>query len=92
MKTLAAKFFLLLFVALVVQCAFDDHGAQAVSASPSQQGSNFCGTLSAASLKIAIPIEPARQAASGDAFFPLSDVYPLWSLARSIDHPPELPV
>ncbi len=82
--------FVLLFVGLVVQCAFDDHGAQAATAVPSQGGSALCGTVSAASVKITLPNEPARQAASGEAILPLPDVCPLWTLARSIDHPPEL--
>lgn len=89
MRALAAKVFVLLFVALLVQCAFDGHGAQATTASPSQGGSAFCGTLGAASVKIAPLDERARLASSGEAILPLPGIYPLWTLAQSIDHPPE---
>ena len=91
-KTLTAKLLVLLFVALVVQCAFDHHGARAATVVPSQGGGALCGALNAASVKIALPNEPGREPSSRKAILPVPDTYPLWTLARSIDHPPELAV
>ncbi len=90
MRALAAKTLLLLFVALVVQCAFDGPVAQTFTASPSQEDSAFCAVLGATSLETALPIQCAPQPSSGDTISPLSLVFPPWSLAHSIDHPPEL--
>ncbi len=90
MKAFAAKLLVLLFAALVIQCAFDADGVQAATATPSQGGNALCGNLSAASVQIALPNQPPRQVASGEAVPPLRDILPLWTLAQLIDHPPEL--
>jgi len=90
-KSLGTKALVLLFVALVVRCAFDGPGAQASAASPSQGDSVLCGSLNAAAMEISLPIQPALQASSGKAVGPLAAVHLSWLLAQSIDHPPEKP-
>jgi hypothetical protein len=89
---LGTKAVLVLFVALILQCAFDDRSAQASSASPSQEDSVFCGSLNAAAVQIPILDQPSLHAAPGKAVRPVLVGCPLWSLAQSIDHPPERPV
>ena len=60
-------------------------------ASPSQGDGVFCGILNAAAIEVPLTTQPALQAVSGKAVGPLPTVHPLWTLAQSIDHPPELP-
>ena len=91
MKSLGTTALVMLFIALVVGCAFHGPGAQASMASPSQGDGLFCGILNAAAIEIPLTTQPALQAASGKAVGPLHTDHPVWSLAQSIDHPPELP-
>jgi len=90
-KELAAKIFILVFVALFIQCAFHGHGAQTAADLPSQGGTALCGPLSESWAKVTIPSQPAPEQSSGEIIPPLRGTYPLWSLVQSIDHPPELP-
>lgn len=85
----ATKTLLLLFVALVIQCAFDGPSAQAFSATPSQEDSVFCGSLNAADVEIPISGQPSLHAATGKAVGPVRVGCSLRLLAQSIDHPPE---
>lgn len=91
MKSLGTKALVLLFVALVGQCAFDGPVVQAFTTSPSQEDSMFCAILDAASLEIALPIQSVSQAPSRETINSPPEVYPRWLLRQSIDHPPEQP-
>jgi len=88
MKTLGTKALALLFAALAIGCAFHN---PMVEASVSQQDSVFCGTLSFSIVESASPSQPALRVPSNPVMNPATEVYPLWLLARSIDHPPEQP-
>jgi hypothetical protein len=90
-KFLGKKALVLLFVGLVVQCAFDGPVVQAFTTSPFQEDSGFCAILDATSLEIALPIQSVSQAPSRETIDSPPEVYPRWSLRRSIDHPPEQP-
>ncbi len=91
MRALAAKTILLLFLALVVQCAFDGPGVKAGSPSLPHEDSPFCGVLNATSVNTTLPAQLAYRPSSGESIGPVPEVYPSWSLAQSIDHPPEQP-
>lgn len=94
MKSRAAMILIVLFAALIIQCAFDGPSVQAspASSSHSQGDSVVCGSLNAAGVELPIFGQPAVQAATGKAVGPLAEEPPLWSLAQSIDHPPERPL
>lgn len=92
MKSQAAKVLVMLFAALAVQCAFDGPGTEASTPSQPPEDSAFCAVLDAGSVEITLPTGPVPRASAGEAIGPLPGVYPLWSLAQSIDHPPEQPV
>jgi hypothetical protein len=85
----ATKALILLFVALVIQCAFDGSGAKAASPSLPKEDSAFCGVLSAASVDITLPAQLIPQPSSGEVVGTPPEIHPAWSLVQSIDHPPE---
>lgn len=89
MKSLGTKAFVLLFAGLIVGCAFEGPPAQASPPSAPQEESSLCVMLNGVSLQISHQSEPASQASTGEFAGPLPEGYPLWSLAQSIDHPPE---
>ena len=89
--SVGTKTLVLLFVALAIQCAFDGPGAQASTQSPVQEDSGFCAILDAASVEIAPAVNAVPQPSARQTTRPIPAVYPLWSLAHSIDHPPEQP-
>jgi hypothetical protein len=89
MKSLGTRLLLVLFVALVVQCAFDGPGAEAASPSLPQEDSAFCAILNAASVETTLPTQIVPQLSSAEAVGPLPEIRPACSLAQSIDHPPE---
>lgn len=89
MNSTGTKALILLFVALVIHCAFDGPGAQAASSSLPKEDSTFCGVLNAASMNTTLPAQPACQPSSGESVGSVPEVYPAWSLAQSVDHPPE---
>ena len=91
MKALATKVLVLLFATLVVHCAFDGPGAQVSTPSQAQDDSAFCGSLNAASVEITLQIPCGPRPSPGETIGPLPMVFPLSSLAQSIDHPPERP-
>ena len=91
MKSLAIRVILLLFVALVVQCAFDGPGVQASPQDPLQEESAFCAILDGGSLETARPIQAIAHPPLGEPMGRLPVVCPRWFLAQSVDHPPELP-
>lgn len=90
MKSLGTKALVLLFVVLVIQCAFDGL-AQSSAASPPRGESTFCGSLNAASVETAVPVHSVPHPPSGETIGLLPVISPLWFLAQSIDHPPEQP-
>ncbi len=85
------KAFVLLFAALVVQCAFDGPGVQASTQAPFQEESALCAIQDGGFLEIIPPIQSITQPPSRGPLGPLPTVCPRWFLAQSIDHPPELP-
>ncbi len=89
MKSLGSTAFVLLFVVLVVGCAFDAQKAQVFPTWPFQEVSAFCGALSGSILGTAPLSLPAHLIFSGEAIAPLPGVQPCWLLAKCIDHPPE---
>ncbi|MBI3016030.1 MAG: hypothetical protein HYY65_13445 [Candidatus Tectomicrobia bacterium] len=91
MKSDSAKIFLLLFTIMVVLCAFDVPGTEAATTAPAQSSSDFCGILNAGSVEIPLPVVLVPYAFPDAGVSSLPEVYPIWSLAQSIDHPPELP-
>lgn len=88
MRSLGTKALVLLFTVLAIACAFD---RPEVASSPSQQDSPFCGVLYSSTVDTSLPTQPEPLSSSSEVVNPLPGVYPLWSLAQSIDHPPELP-
>jgi hypothetical protein len=90
MTSLGTKALVLLFVALVLQCAFDGP-AKASAGSPPQEDGIFCGSLNAATATTTLPLHSVPQGSSSEAVHPLTGVYPVWFLAQAIDHPPERP-
>lgn len=88
-KSLTMKAFILLFVALVVQCALDGPGTEIASRLLLPDGGAFCGTLSGASVVTNLPAQLFPQPSSGQFVGPLPEIQPAWLLAQSIDHPPE---
>lgn len=91
MKSQTATILVTLFTALLIQCASDGSALQAspVSSSHSQGNSPMCGGLNAAGVEMPLSGQPALRAAAGKAMAALAEGSPFWSLAQSIDHPPE---
>lgn len=89
MKALGTKALVLLFTVLAIACAFD---GPVSAASLSHQHGAFCGALNTSTVDTIPPAQPTPLVSSGETVSPLAGVYPLWSLAQSIDHPPEQPV
>ena len=89
MKGLGTTVLVLLFAVSTIACAF--HTLEGAALSP-PQGSGFCGVLNASTVNAAVPTQPALLASSDEGLHSMTGIYPLWSLAHSIDHPPEQPV
>jgi hypothetical protein len=75
-----------------VLCAFDGPPARTVTTSPPQEDSTICAILDVTPVETTLPVQPAPLASTGESLSPRPVVHPLWSLALSIDHPPERPV
>jgi hypothetical protein len=88
MRSLGTKALVLLFALLAIACAFD---GPEVAPSSSHQDSPFCGVLYSSTMDTCLPTQPEPLSSSSEVVNPLPGIYPLWSLAQSIDHPPELP-
>ena len=88
-KGLGTMVLILLFAVSTIACAFHTPEGAALS---SPQGSGFCGVLNASTVNAAIPNQPAPPDSSDAGNHSMTGIYPLWSLAQSIDHPPEQPV
>jgi hypothetical protein len=91
MKVLGAKVLVLLFAVLVVRCAFDGPAAHASTDPGSLHQNAFCAVLHSSAVDHPISSRPGFPILSGNAIYPPPGGYPVWSLAHSIDHPPERP-
>jgi hypothetical protein len=91
-KLAAHEIFVVLFVTLVVVCAFHGPDSHASDASSSQEGDTFCGFLHSSVVQATPPSQRVSDISSDEPVGLLPEVRPAWILARSIDHPPELPV
>jgi len=91
MTSTAIMQLVLLFTGLVIACPFDAPGGHPhypTTASP--EAGAFCGMLHS-SIAGTVPLkEPASLFPSEEPVASVLNGYPLWSLAQSIDHPPEL--
>ncbi len=87
-KSLAIQFFVLLFVGVVVACAF--HGTESGTSTGflSKEAGTFCVALRAVSVQIILPFDPVPYALAGESVHAFSEANPSWMLANSIDHPP----
>jgi hypothetical protein len=90
-KTQVSKALVLLFAALVIQCAFNGPDVLASVPTPLQEDGGFCAILDAVSGEDAPPIQSVLQPFSDETIGQLPRVFPLWSLGQSIDHPPGHP-
>jgi hypothetical protein len=89
MRSTAIKLLVLLFAGLVIACPFEASGASHSHTSSSPEDGTFCGILHSS---IAGPVRLEQSASlllSDEPVAPVPKGYPLWSLASSIDHPPE---
>lgn len=89
MRAPGTKLLLLLFVALVVGCAFDQPEARVSTLSPSRAVDAFCGSLGASSLQVTFQSDPRPIALPGGLLPPPPEAHLLGLLVRSIDHPPK---
>lgn len=89
MRPTAIKLLVLLFAGLVIACPFEESGASHSNTSSSPGDGTFCSILHSS---IAGPFPLERSASllpSKEPVAPVPKGYPLWSLAQSVDHPPE---
>ncbi len=89
MRSTAIKLLVLLFTGLVIACPFEASGALHLPTTSSPEDGTFCGILHSS---IAGPVPSEQPAALFSSEEPVASVpkgYPLWSLAQSVDHPPE---
>ncbi len=89
LRSLGTTVLVLLFTTLVLACALEAPGALASPMLPAQENGTFCASLSASSLHITLPCEPAP-IHTGETVRPYPGVHLVWVLPQSIDHPPEL--
>ncbi len=88
-KSLAQKVILVLFVTLLVACAFDGPEAHASLSSFSQDGSTFCEILHFSVAQVVPAYQHVSNISSDEPVGLLPEDCPPWILVRSIDHPPE---
>ena len=86
MKGLGTAVLVLLFAVSTIACAFHTLEGTALS---TPRGSGFCGILNSSTMNPAVRAQPALLASSDEGLHSMTGIYPLWSLAQSIDHPPE---
>ncbi len=91
-KSLAQKVILVLFVTLLVACAFDGPDAHASLSSSSHEGNTFCCVLHSLVAQVVPPYQLVSNVSSDEPVGLLPEDCPPWILVRSIDHPPERPV
>lgn len=89
MKSQAARIILVIFAALVIACAFEGQEAQASTTLLLKKDGAFCSIQGVTSVEVSPCTQPVLRGPMGKALGPLVGIHPRWSLAYSIDHPPE---
>ena len=89
MTSVGAKLLVLLFTGLVIACALDEPRPLHFATSSSPVDSNLCGVLSSSIAGNTPSAQLESLFLSKETLAPVPKIYPLGSLARTIDHPPE---